>query len=52
VFAEKHPLSHGDYAMDHSSIMYVMGPDGGFLGVISDGTKPADIAQRLRDFGV
>jgi protein SCO1 len=52
VYAQKHPLAHGDYAMDHSSIMYVMGPDGGFLGVIADGTKPGDIAQRLIAFGV
>jgi protein SCO1/2 len=51
VYAVKHPLEHGDYAMDHSSIMYVMGPDGVFLGVISDGAKPADIAQRLEAFG-
>ena len=51
VYAQKHPLEHGDYAMDHSSVMYVMGPDGAFLGVIGDGTKPADIAQRLKDFG-
>ena len=52
VYAEKHPLAHGDYAMDHSSIMYVMGPDGGFAGIINAGTKPADIAQRLKAFGV
>jgi hypothetical protein len=32
--------------------MYVMGPDGGFLGVINDGTKPAEIAERLLAFGV
>jgi protein SCO1/2 len=52
VFAEKHPLAHGDYAMDHSSIIYVMSPDGAFLGVINAGTKPEDIAQRLQAFGV
>jgi len=52
VYAEKHPLAHGDYAMDHTSIIYVMGPDGRFVGVIGDDTKPADIARRLRDFGV
>jgi len=51
VYAAKHPLAHGDYGMDHSSIMYLMGPDGGFLGVIGDGTKPAEIAERLVAFG-
>jgi protein SCO1/2 len=52
VYAAKHPLEHGDYAMDHSSVLYVMGPDGVFLGVITDGAKPAEIAQRLVAFGV
>jgi protein SCO1/2 len=52
VYAAKHPLAHGDYAMDHSSVLYVMGPDGVFLGVINDGSKPAEIAQRLLAFGV
>jgi protein SCO1/2 len=52
VYAAKHPLAHGDYAMDHSSVLYVMGPDGKFLGVIADGTKPGDIAARLEAFGV
>ncbi len=52
VYAAKHPLAHGDYGMDHSSILYVMGPDGGFLGVISDGAKPGEIAERLLSFGV
>jgi len=51
VYAQKHPLAHGEYAMDHSSIMYVMGPDGRFLGVIGDGAKPGEIAQRLVAFG-
>ncbi len=51
VYAARHELAHGDYAMDHSSILYVMGPDGVFLGVIGDGTKPAEIAQRLLAFG-
>ena len=52
VYAEKHPLAHGDYGMDHSSIMYLMGPDGRFVDVISDGTKPAEIAERLQAAGV
>jgi protein SCO1/2 len=52
VYAARHPLAHGDYAMDHSSILYVMAPDGSFVGIIPDGAQPGDIAQRLRDFGV
>jgi cytochrome oxidase Cu insertion factor (SCO1/SenC/PrrC family) len=52
VYAVRHPLEHGDYAMDHSSIIYVMGPDGKFLGLIEDAAKPGDMAQRLVAFGV
>ncbi len=52
VYAKKHPLKHGDYAMDHSSIVYVMGPDGTYRGVIPDNTKPALMAQMLEELGV
>ncbi len=52
VYAVRHPMAHGDYAMDHSSIIYLIGPDGKFLGVIEDAAKPGDIAQRLIAFGV
>jgi len=52
VYALRHPLEHGDYAMDHSSIIYVMGPDDKFLGLIEDATKPDDMAQQLVAFGV
>ena len=51
VYAVKHPLKNGDYAMDHSSILYVMGRDGHFLGVVED-AKPAVMAQQLQKFGV
>jgi protein SCO1/2 len=52
VYAVKHPLKNGDYAMDHSSILYVMGPDGVFRGVIEDNTKPAVMAQQMQNLGV
>ena len=51
VYAARHPLKNGDYAMDHSSILYVMGPDGVFRGVVQDGT-PAAMAQQLSALGV
>jgi protein SCO1/2 len=51
VYAARHELAHGDYGMDHSSVLYVMGPDGNFMGVIDDGSKPAEMAQRLLAFG-
>jgi protein SCO1/2 len=52
VYAAKHPLKGGDYAVDHSSVIYVMGTDGAFIGVIPSPSSPADIADRLKEFGV
>jgi protein SCO1/2 len=51
VYAQRHALKGGDYAMDHSSIIYVMGPDGHFVGILDDTMKPADIALRLEKLG-
>jgi protein SCO1/2 len=51
VYARRHDLAGGDYAMDHSSIIYVMGPDGGFVGLLDDGLSPDELATRLRGFG-
>ena len=36
------------YLMDHSSFIYVMGPDGSFRALIKPGAKPAEIADILR----
>ena len=52
VYAKKHPLKHSDYAMDHSSIIYVMGPDGAYRGVIPDNAKPALMAEMLQQQGI
>ena len=37
-----------DYLMDHSSIVYLMGPDGRFVAHFAYGTKPEAMAKRLR----
>ncbi|MDQ2103101.1 SCO family protein [Azospirillum isscasi] len=37
----------GDYLMDHSSFLYLMGPDGRFLGVYPGGTSADRVAQDL-----
>jgi cytochrome oxidase Cu insertion factor (SCO1/SenC/PrrC family) len=51
VAAIRHPLPGGDYAMDHSSTIYLMDPGGKFVMDYDDSTKPddiaADIAKRL-----
>lgn len=37
-----------DYLMDHSSIIYLMGPDGAFLTHFTYGTEPATMAAGIR----
>jgi protein SCO1/2 len=51
VYAQKHPLKGQDYAMDHSSIVYVMRPDGGFSSIFTGTETPAEMAQRLTLLG-
>lgn len=38
-----------EYAMDHSSIMYLMGPDGSFVKHFSYGTDPKKLAKNLAE---
>jgi protein SCO1/2 len=52
VYAAKHPLKGQDYAMDHSSVVYLMKPDGSFSSVFTESESPADMAQRLLKLGV
>jgi cytochrome oxidase Cu insertion factor (SCO1/SenC/PrrC family) len=42
----------GDYAMDHTAFVYVMGPDGKYLTLFSplQGQTPDAMAPKLRDF--
>lgn len=44
----KDPDSSGDYSMDHSSIVYLMGPDGGFLTFFPPGTSPEKMAEKIK----
>jgi protein SCO1/2 len=41
------PKSTAGYTMDHSSIIYVMGPDGKYLAHFTHATSPDAIAERL-----
>ena len=38
----------GDYIMDHTAVIYLMGPDGSYLGHFSHETTPADMAAGIR----
>ncbi|MBV9992798.1 MAG: SCO family protein [Alphaproteobacteria bacterium] len=48
VFAAKHPLPGGAYAMDHSGVLYLMGPDGRFVTYYEDQVGPDGLAGDLK----
>ena len=51
VYAQKHAIAGApanDYEMDHSSVIYVMKPDGSFDTVLSDTMTPVDMAKQLQ----
>lgn len=49
-FAKARPQGapEDEYAMDHTSIVYLMGPDGKFVAHFSHGTEPEAMAARVR----
>lgn len=49
VYIKKQPLAGGNYAMDHSSVIYLMGPDAKFVGYWDDTSiGPDKLAEALR----
>lgn len=48
VYYAKHPTADGGYEMDHSSVIYVMNPDGDFVANFTHETAPARIAEKMR----
>ncbi|MBV8338165.1 MAG: SCO family protein [Alphaproteobacteria bacterium] len=48
VYYAKHPEPGGDYAMDHSSVIYVMDPQGRFTASFTQENSPEEIAERLK----
>ncbi len=51
VYAAKHPEKNGGYSMDHSSIVYVMNPDGEFVASFTHETTVAAMVAKLRALG-
>lgn len=53
VYSAKAPQDDDEtgelYLVDHTSITYVMGPDGNFVTHFSYGTSPEDMAKKLGD---
>lgn len=53
VYAAKAPVEGGDagdYLMDHTSIIYLMGPDGAYKTHFSHGASADDMAKGMRKF--
>jgi protein SCO1/2 len=48
VYAVKKPLGKGAYGMDHSSVLYLMGPDGKMVSFYDEAISPDDLAKDLR----
>lgn len=49
VYVKKEPLQGGGYGMDHSSVIYLMGPDGKFVAYWDDTSiGPDKLARELR----
>jgi protein SCO1/2 len=48
VYYAKHPEEGGDYSMDHSSVIYVMDPQGRFTASFTHESTPEEIAERLK----
>jgi protein SCO1/2 len=44
------PAEDDSYLMDHSSIVYLMGPDGRFLTHFSHGTSVSEMVKKIRGF--
>ena len=47
-FDTKKPLPGGNYGMDHSSVLYLMGPDGKLVSFYDEAISPDDLAKDLR----
>jgi protein SCO1/2 len=52
VYARKQPLdpakAGGGYAMDHSSVIYLMGPDGKLVNYYDEAISPGDLAADIK----
>ena len=50
VYYRRRPLKGGGYAMDHSSTVFLMGPDGKFLANYDQTMDPGALAAALRAY--
>jgi protein SCO1/2 len=50
VYAKKVPLDGGDYTMDHTAIVYLMGKDGRFIAPFNMKRRPNEAAEDLKRY--
>lgn len=48
VYALKKPLEKGAYGMDHSSVLYLMGPNGKMISFYDEAISPDALAKELK----
>ena len=48
VYAVKRPLDNGNYGMDHSSVLYLMAPNGKMISFYDEAISPDDLAKDLK----
>jgi protein SCO1/2 len=51
VYAAKHPTGNGGYEMDHSSMIYIMDPQGRFAGTFASASSAKEMAEKLNQLG-
>jgi cytochrome oxidase Cu insertion factor (SCO1/SenC/PrrC family) len=47
VYYQKAPLKGGGYSVDHSSVIYLLGPDGKFVTFFEDTLAPDELDKKL-----
>src|SRR5262249_12398716 len=48
-FARSSVAQGGDYAVDHTGFIYLVGKDGRYLGFLPPGSSPEQIAEAVRE---
>ena len=48
-YAKKVPTEDGDYTMDHTAVVYLMGPDGQFISPLNLQRPTAEVVKELRE---
>ena len=47
-FVKNNAVTPGDYSVDHTGFIYLVGKDGRYLGFLAPGLSPDEIADAIR----